>query len=90
MWIMNSRIMVHDMKDLGDSSYLWIYTLQSYTHLLESWSKLLEVVQDFSKGLKMTFLERSKGFSKLKSQLYLEFELWIQGYDNFRNDFRCL
>ena len=68
----------------------WINSLHPHTTLLESWNKLLEVVDDSSKGLKGIFLVHSKEFSKLNSQLYFEFELWIKGYDHFRTDFRCL
>ena len=53
-----------------------------HTHLLESWNNLLEVVEDSSNIFKGTSLECPKELSKLNSQLYLEFELWIQGYDS--------
>ena len=46
MWIMNSRVMVNDMKDLGDIVDSWIHYTHSHSHLLESPNKLLEVVKD--------------------------------------------
>ena len=51
MWIMNSRVIVHDIKDLGDTVDSWIHSTRSHAHLLESWNKLLEIVEDSSKGL---------------------------------------
>ena len=51
MWIMNSRVMVLYMKDLGDIVDSWIYS-HPHAHLLDSWNKLLEVVEDSSKWLK--------------------------------------
>ena len=71
MWIMNSRVMVHDMKDLGDIIDLLIHSPHSQSHLLEFWNKLLEGVEDFSKGLEGTL---SKGPEEL-SKLRLEFNL---------------
>ena len=67
MWIMNSRVMVHDMKDLGDSVDSWIHSPHSNAHLLESWNKLLEIVEDSSKRLKGTFSKNSEEPSKLDS-----------------------
>ena len=66
MWIMNSRVMVHDMKDIGDIVDSWIYFPHSHAHLLESRNKLLEVVQDSLKGLEETLSKGSEELSKLK------------------------
>ena len=58
MWIMHSGIIVHDMKDLGDILEPWIHSPHSYSHLLESWNKLLEIIEDSLKRLEGTL---SKG-----------------------------
>ena len=62
---MNSKVMVHDMKDLGDIVHSWIHFPQSHAHLLESWNKLLEVVEESSKGLEWTLSKGSEKLSKL-------------------------
>ena len=67
----NSPIKVHDIKDLGDIVNSWIHPPHSHAHLLESWNKLLEVVEGSSKGLIGTL---SKGLEEL-SKLNLNFTL---------------
>lgn len=41
--------MVHDIKDLSYIIDSWVHSPHSNAHLLESWNKLLEFVEDSTK-----------------------------------------
>ena len=66
MWIMNLRVMVYDMKDLGDTVESWIHSPHSHAHFLESWKKLLEAKkapQKNSKGLSQKVQKNSQNLT---------------------------
>ena len=55
MWIMNLTVMIHKKKDVSDMVDSRIHTLHSYTHFIEFWNKLVEVVEDLEKNFLRTF-----------------------------------
>ena len=61
--------MANDIKDLGNYFDSGIHSPHSYTHLFESWHKLLEVVEDSSKGLSKNVWRNSQ---KHNSELYVK------------------
>ena len=83
MWIINSRVMLHVMIDIGDILDSCICSHHTHSHLLEYWNKLLEVVEESSIRLEGTLSKGSEELSKLNLKFYLEFELLFQSYDSF-------
>ena len=86
IWIMNSRVMVHDMKDIGDIVDSPIHSFYSHTHLFESWNKLLEVVKDSSKRLEGTLSKGTEELSKLNLEFTLNLNYFFKVMVNFMKD----
>ena len=80
--------MVHDMKDQGHIVDIWIHSPHSHAHLLEFWNKLLEVVEDSSKGLKKTLSKGAKELSKLNLNLTLNLNYNLKVMIHVMNDFK--
>ena len=73
--------MIHNMKDLDDNVDSRIHFHHSHTHLLESWNKLLEikdVFSKYSKGLsKILKIQKNSQDLTLSSTLNLNYEFKV-------------